>query len=300
MLLIALLYLICASTFTISKAALSFVSPIFFTGARMTLAGAALLTYYSMYNKRIIIPKHHWYLFAQVIIFYIYCAYVFDIVALQHLTSAKACLLYDLSPFLSALFSYLWFHEKMTLKKWMGLLIGCVGFLPVLMAPAPVAEQSIDNSFLSWSELIMLLAVVSSVYGWVLIRQLVKDHAYSSVMVNGVGMLGGGLLAFITSFFLEGWSPSPVKELVPFVYYTLLIIIVSNIVFSNFYSVLLKRYSATLLSFAGFTAPLFAAVLGWIFLGETVSWDFFMTTFFVFIGLYMFYQEELRQGYIAR
>lgn len=297
--LVGLLYAICASTFTISKAALSYVTPLFFTGARMTLAGAILLAYHYARKKTIIIPQHHWHLFGQVIFFYIYCAYVFDILALQYLTSAKACLLYDLCPFLSALFSYFWFNEYMTVKKWIGLSIGCAGFLPVILTSTP-GEKGINGSVISWPELTMFIAVVSSVYGWILIRQLVKDHEYSSVMVNGVGMLGGGILAFITSFILEGWYVSPIMDMTGFVFYTLLIIVVSNFLFSNLYSVLLKKYTATLLSFAGFTAPLFAALLGWIFLGEKVSWDFFLTTLFVLIGLYIFYQEELRQGYIAQ
>lgn len=297
MFLIGLLYAICASTFTISKAALQYVQPLFFTGARMTTAGLLLLAYHAYQHKKIRIPRNHWFLFVQVVFFYIYCAYVFDILALQHLTSAKACLLYDLCPFLSALFSYFWFGEMMTFKKWTGLLIGCLGFLPVILWPAQ-SEPTIGNSFISWPEITMFGAILSSVYGWILIRQLVKDHDYSSIMVNGVGMLGGGILAFITSFIVEGFS-APVKEVIPFIYYTILIIIVSNILFSNLYSILLKKYTATLLSFAGFTAPLFAAVLGWFFLGETVSWDFFVATIFVLVGLYIFYQEELRQGYIG-
>lgn len=294
MFLVGLLYFICATTFTISKAALAYVSPLFFTGTRMVSAGILLLGYELYYKQRIIIPRHHWYLFIQIIFFYIYCAYVLDILALAHLTSAKACLLYDLTPFISALFSYLWFVETMTLRKWIGLLIGCLGFIPMFLNNTDFGQLTI-----SWPEITMLGAIISSAYGWILIRQLVKEHEYSSIMVNGVGMLGGGLLALLTSLVVEGWSPAPVKELMPFVYYTVLIIIVSNIIFSNIYTVLLKRYTATLLSFAGFTAPLFAALLGWIFLNEKVSWDFFITTFFVLIGLYIFYQEELRQGYIA-
>ncbi len=299
MILIAFLYLVCASTFTISKAALSYVAPLFFTGARMVLAGAILLLYhYVRTGKRLSIQKNHIFLFTQVILFYIYFAYVFDIMALRNLTSAKACLLYSLSPFLSALFSYFWFSEVMTLKKWIGLSIGFAGFLPVLITPNQ--EQAVAGSFISWPELTMFGAVLSSVYGWILIRQLVKEHDYSSALINGVGMLGGGILAFLTSFFYEGWQPLPIADITHFVYYTILIVIVANIVFSNLYTTLLRRYTATLLSFSGFMAPLFAALLGWIFLGESITWEFFVTSGFVLVGLYLFYQEELKQGYIVK
>lgn len=292
--LIAVLYLICASTFTISKAALAHVQPLFFTGSRMVIAGIILLAYYRIRGNRIAIPRNHFMLFAQIVLFYIYFAYVFDIIALNYLTSSRACLLYDLSPFISALFSYLWFNEVMTFKKWLGLGIGVAAFIPTFFTADPTTNQ------VGWPELIMLGAIVSSVYGWILVRQLVKENNYPSVVVNGIGMLGGGILAFITSFVLEGWwKAAPVSNVGAFLYYTLLIVLVANIAFSNLYTVLLKKYTATFLSFAGFTAPLFAALLGWIFLGETVSWDFFVTAAFVLVGLYIFYQEELKQGYIA-
>ncbi len=299
MILIAFLYLVCASTFTISKAALSYVAPLFFTGSRMVFAGTILLTYhYVKSGKRISIHRNHLFLFAQIVLFYIYFAYVFDIMALRHLASAKACLLYSLSPFLSALFSYLWFSEVMTPKKWLGLLAGFAGFLPVLLAPNQ--EPSVAGFFILWPEITMFGAVLSSVYGWILIRQLVNEHDYSSALINGVGMFGGGVLAFATSFFYEGWQPLPVIDTTLFLYYTVLIVIVANIIFSNLYTVLLKRYTATLLSFSGFMAPLFAALLGWLFLGETITWEFFATAGFVFVGLYLFYQEELKQGYVKK
>jgi drug/metabolite transporter (DMT)-like permease len=299
MILIAFLYLVCASSFTISKAALSYVSPLFFTGSRMVLSGIILLGYdYFTNRKRFSLQRQHYLLFGQIVLFYIYFAYVFDIVALKYLTSAKACLLYSLSPFLTALFSYFWFAELMTPKKWVGLFIGFAGFLPVLLAENN--EDKIAGTFISWPELMLFGAVLSSVYGWILIRKLVREHDYSSAVINGVGMLGGGVLAFISSFLYEGISPLPIDNVFYFIYYTVFIVIVANIIFSNLYTVLLKKYTATLLSFAGFTAPLFAAVLGWFFLEETISWEFFATTGFVLVGLYLFYQEELRQGYIAK
>ena len=60
----------------------------------------------------------------------------------------------------------------------------------------------------------------------------------------------------------------------------------------NLYAHLLSRYSATFLSFAGFMTPLFAAALGWIFLGEMVTWHFFATMAMVLCGLYLFHEKK--------
>lgn len=295
--LIGVLYIVCASTFTISKAALSYAAPVFFIGVRMLTAGTILLAYDYMFNNQPLrIAKKHYGLFAQIIIFYIYGAYVLDIIALQDLTSSKSCLLYSLVPFLTALFSYFWFHEVMTPYKWFGLLLGFAGFLPIIVAPS--AESTIGGSFISWAEVVMFGAIVCASYGWILIRQLVREHDYSVALINGVGMAGGGLLALLTSHIFEQGRGKPlVYDLYPFIFYMTLIIIASNFIFSTLHTFLLKRYTATFLSFAGFTTPLFAALLGWFFLNEKITWEFFTTTGAVFLGLYIFYKEELKQGY---
>lgn len=295
---VALLYIICASTFTIAKEALNYGEPIFFTAVRMLVGGTILLGYYRFSSRMSIVikPEHYW-LFVQAVFFYMYCSYVLDNVALKYLSSAKACLFYNLSPFLSALFSYFWFGEHMTVKKWVGLLIGFAAFLPVIMAPSK--EPSINASLLSWPELMMFGALLSSVYGWIIVRKLVKEIGYPAPMINGIAMLGASVLGMGTSYMIEPWYPIPVTNPMLFAFYTLLIVVVSNIIFVNFYTVLLKRYTATLLSFSGFMTPLFAAALGWLFLGEKVSVDFFATTGLVLVGLSLFYYEELRQGYIS-
>jgi drug/metabolite transporter (DMT)-like permease len=299
MFLIISLYALCASTFTICKAILNHGKPLFFIGVRMAVAGILILLY-SYWKERtfFVIQKKDRWLFVKIILFHVYFAYILDLWSLQYITSAKSSFLYNLSPFIAALFSYFYFSEKMTFKKYVGLGIGFCGFLPELFFNTS-AMQPI-SFWLSLPELVLLAAVISGVYGWITVRKLVKNGDYSPLVVNGIGMVGGGLLALITSWLVEGWQVNPVFNLWPFIGLTLLIIVVGNILFYNFYGYLLTRYTATFLSFAGFTTPLFAALFGWLFLGESVSWTFFLSILIVCIGLYIFYQEELRQGYMLR
>ena len=58
---------------------------------------------------------------------------------------------------------------------------------------------------------------------------------------------------------------------------------------------LLKKYSATFMSFTSFLSPLFAALYGWAFFQEIISWHFYVSAVIVFTGLYIFYQDELRK-----
>jgi len=57
---------------------------------------------------------------------------------------------------------------------------------------------------------------------------------------------------------------------------------------------LLKTYTTTFLSFAGFMSPFFAAFYGWVWFGETTTWHFYASSVIVFVGLALFYQDELK------
>lgn len=305
MMLVAFLYMIIASSFTIGKLALQYLQPLFFVGIRMVISGLLLLGYLYLFRRSSFkIRKEHYKYFLSIILFHIFIAYVSEFWALQHMNSSKVCLFYNLSPLLAALFSYFWFSERMTMKKWVGLGIGFLSFVPILLCGGSGAGESGEGMFFL-PEIAMFISVVSSTYAWIVVRKLGQE-GYSMFMINGVGMLGGGLLALTTSFFVEGMptlkflSGSYATDFMMASFYVGLLILLSNVIFYNLYGYLLRRYTVTFISFAGFLTPFFAALYGWIVLGERVGSSFFITLGVVSVGLYLFYQEELRQGYIVK
>lgn len=286
MLYIMFLYAVCASTFTLCKLALAAAHPFFYVGFRMTLAGVFLLGYLGLYSTIPRIPKKDYALFGRIILFHVFGAYMLDLWSLQHITSIESALLYNLSPFIAAIFSFIWFQEKLSWKKLLGLAIGFCSTLPLLL-----------YNNVSWSGLpvfTMLGAVACGAYGWIVVQELVKHRAYSPMFVNGIGMLGGGLLAFLSSWLSEPWQPYPVADWHSLIIMTLAIIVVGNIIFYTLYGELLKTYSATLLSFAGFTCPLFVALYGVLFLQESITSSLIISVLCVIIGLALFYYEELK------
>lgn len=299
MLLVFLLYITCAVTFTLGKETLNYTQPIFYVGIRMIFAGLLLLGIFRFIQKnKFQVKREDKYLFLQIAFFSIFLAYVLDLWSLQYITSIESSLVFSISPFMAALFSYFIFNEKMTSKKWLGFLFGFFSIVVLL------SNFTSDGSFFASARAVpifaLIISVVSSTYGWIVMRKLVKDRGYSPIFVNGFGMLAGGLGALLTSFVVETWIPSPVISWREFIIFTIAMVIVANIIFSNLYSYLLKRYTATLLSFAGFTCTFFTGILGWIFLGEFVGFRMIISFILVSIGIYIFYQEELRQGYVGR
>lgn len=300
MIAIFLLYALCATSFTISKAVLSYSAPIFFVAVRMMVAGTLLCSYLWLRGSLTSINRKDSFLFLSIVFFHIYFAYIFDVWSLQYMTSFKSSFFFNLSPFITAILSYFMFSELMTVKKLFGMLIGFIGFIPMIMQQAPAEEMWGELFGFSWPEVVLLAGIISSCLGWITMRKLLKNHHYSPLFVNGIGMFIGGILALITSYTTEPWTNGgPVSSWLPFIGLTGLIIVACNFVFYNLYGHLLRHYTATLLSFAGATTPLFAALFGAVFLGETVTWHFFVSSIIVGLGLYIFYQEELRQGYVG-
>lgn len=293
-----LLYALFASVFTIAKTGLMYVQPFFLVGTRMLLAGVILLGYQIFVHKQTLsFDRKTWWRLIFLAFFNIYLTNVFEFWGLRYLTSFKTCFIYSLSPFVSALFSYFLLSEKLTSKKWMGLIIGFLGFMPILLSQTSTEEQTGQFFFFSWAELAVMMAAICSVYGWILLKQLVNEDQLSPLTANGVSMFVGGVLALGHSFAIEQWQPFPVTNYPIFFECTLLLILISNLICYNLYGSLLKRYSATFMSFAGFTTPLFTALFGWLILGEIVSWHFYLSFILVLFGLLLFDQAELKQSF---
>ncbi len=297
------MYAVWSSMFSLAKIALQYSPPIFLTGFRMMLAAVILLGYLFVTKRSSFkLDRKQWLSIGFLAFFSIYLTNVLEFWALQYLTAAKACFIYSLSPFFAAFFSYLHFGEKINKTKALGLLIGFLGIIPVLTLQTGAEDLMSAFSFFSWPTLAIIGAAMSSVYGWVLLRLIVKDQMTSPTMANGGSMLIGGLLAFGHSAFSDSWNPTPIAigSFSPFFGWTLLMAFISNIICYNLYGYLLKKYTATFLSFIGLLSPIFASLHGWIFLGEPLSGLIFLSTGIVCIGLWIVYAAELKQGYIVK
>jgi drug/metabolite transporter (DMT)-like permease len=301
MALVFLLYALFASVFTIAKIGLEHAAPLFFVGSRMAIAGALMLGYLYFFQKsQFKFRRENFWRIVRLAAFNIYLTNAFEFLGLKYMTSFKTCFIYSLCPFLSALFSFMFLSEKMTVKKWIGLMVGFAGVMPVLLIQSSTEEHLGGVWLFSWPEIFVMLAAVCSVYGWVVLRQLVKDDGYSPMMANGLAMVFGGIMALVNSLIVEDWNPVPVSGTATFLQCALLLIIISNFICYNLYGHLLKKYTATFLSFAGWTTPLFTALFGWFVLNEQITWPSILSALIVLAGLLLFYQEELKQGYIVR
>jgi len=302
MYLVLILYALTGATFTLGDAVVRVMPPLLFIGIRMILAGLLLLGFvYAKHRDQFRFNKKDLPWFLGIIFFHIYLSFCTEFFSFQYLDSAKVALFYNFSPFITALFTYFIFKEVMTPRKWLGLTIGFSGLLLILESSAPTVESTLGNfGFISVAEIIALVSVTSACAGWIFLKKLTTNFNYSYIFVNGFGMFFGGILALFTSYNIEAWPTlNYVMYSFPFWRSLLLLILIGNVICFNLYGKLLQTYSTTMLSFFGFVTPLFTALFSWLWLGETVSYAFFATIILVAVGLYIFYQEELKLGYIT-
>jgi drug/metabolite transporter (DMT)-like permease len=274
------------------KIILDCTQPLFFQGIRLTGAGVILLGYLYFYNRPLLrFQRHDVGLFFQAALFFAYLSYVLSVITLDDLSSARFAFMFNLSPFITALICFFYLHESLNRREIASLVIGFIGFMPLMFVGKQDGIESVG--FLSMPGLQLFLSTIAYAYGWIVVSQLVKERKYSPLLVTGIAFFCGGMATLLTSFIFEDWlTVAPVSNLFKFTTYLIAIIFISEIIASNMYAALLKRYSATFLSFAGFLYPLFSALLGWFFLEEKITYNFFVSAIIVGLALYIFQLSE--------
>jgi drug/metabolite transporter (DMT)-like permease len=296
--LVILLFAMFASLFTLQKEALNYTEQFFLVGARMSFAGILLLSFVYLFDRKNFKFKlAHIKDLVLLSLAAIYVTNVCEIWGINNMVSSKACLIYSLSPFLTAIVAYIVLKEKLSGKKIWGMLIGFIGLLPITYTQTSSELRSGTFFIFTMAEIAVLGAVLCSVYGWILLKKIISEYKYSPIMANGIAMTIGGILALTHSYISgENWQPVPVSNYKPFILYSLTMCLISNIICYNLYGYLLKRFSANFMSFFGLVTPIFASFFGWLFLAETITWHFFASIAMFSIGLVLFYQEEIKKG----
>lgn len=285
-----------SSSFAFSKLAMGVAAPMFVTGSRMLIAGMVLAGIVIWRKGTLRLPRALYLPVSIVAVVGFYLTNVCEFLGLQHLSSAKACFIYGLSPFISAIFSYIQLQEVVTIKKLSGLGLGLLGYLFYLFFGGGDSTWSWQ---LGWPEMLVLLATCLGAFGWTLLRKIEKSSSLSVMAINAYAMLISGGMSLGHSFIVETWHPVPVSNFPVFFQAIFCLVLFSNLISYNLYAKLLKKYSSTFLSFCNLVMPIFSAFYGWLLLGEPFSRSLPFAVAFMIIGCRMIYSEEFRQGYIS-
>ena len=261
----------------------------------MLIAGVILLSYHYFTNgRRLSVTKGQLYYIFFVAVFGIYLTNACEFWGLKYVSAGKTCLICCFYPIVTALIAWLSGKEVLTTKKIIGLLIGMLGFIPVLMIEGTFEELSGTCWWLSYAELALIFSTFATALGWIFSRHAIKELQLNVVLLNGASMSIGGIMALVHSYAAECWDPLPIYNMRSFLLWLMVIIFCSNIVSYNLHGFLLKKFTATYISFANLIDPLFASIFGWLILGEVLHYQFWLSFIFVVFGSSLYYKESIR------
>ncbi|MCB9492667.1 MAG: DMT family transporter [Epsilonproteobacteria bacterium] len=284
-----------ASAISANKVLLASVPPTFFVGIRMLTAG--LILWFMYYRTS---PRLRW-KYLKDDIFKIMLAALFTTCvpslckafALKYMPSGKAAFIGSLDPFVTAIYSYFLFSDRLNFKKILGILVGFSGSM-ILCYSNYTSEQGF-HAFLifSFPELAAFAAMAIGRYGWLLAQSMLKRERYAPAELNGVMMSISGVLALCLSTFVDNYATISFSFSWQWILLFAYTVFVGNIIAYTMYATFLRIHSANFVSLAGFSVPIFVAFFGYTFLHERLTTNLVTSAMVILFGVYLFYQEEL-------
>lgn len=270
--------------------------PFFVAGFRFFGAGVILLSLYYAQHKQLI-KKQLPQLLCVSFFKYALCLYTLSAIGfswgMQYVDPVKACFVFVLAPFITALLLYFVKKEQLTTKKTVGLSIGFAAVIPIILQAAHGTAHAAPWHLAMLGYLVFGCAVVAFAYGWILNQEMHKIIHVPSILITGSALIVGGFTTLMLGFLMQGHHFFVMHVTDDFWWLLLLFSMITAISY-NLYASLLKRYSATFVAFASFLEPAFGLLYAAVFLGQPVSTTSFVSLTALGFGLYIFYQEELR------
>jgi drug/metabolite transporter (DMT)-like permease len=269
------------SSFISIKIVLDFLPPLFAFSFRFIISGAILiLVSYIFDRKNEEIRKIKlWTNSLFIGIFMIYAGHGLIAWGAQFLTAGTASLLNSTIPLWVALLMFLLFHYRIINLTKIGLLLGFGGMI-ILVGPSIGGNGSDLVGIASLLLSSLSMAIASVYYSRVSLPQ-------SVLLSAGMLMLIGGALQLISSAILGELNllPSYSDITLSFLLSYLLLIFVGTVIPLAELFWLLKVSSPSIATTFAYVAPIVAVLLGWVILGESVTYLTVLATIVILIGV---------------
>lgn len=262
---VALAYIGCCliwgSTWMMIKVGLRGAPPVTSIAVRMVIA--SLIVVFLLRVARIRLPRERRFLRVGVFlgIFNVVLPYVFVYYGEQRISSGLASVLYATFPLLVAVLARVWLKQRLTARKIAGVMTGIIG----------VAVIFSDNLRLGRHEAAGTTMVIASVTAAAIGSVATKKWGH------GYHPIASLLIPFTTAAVITAVLAVAVESPLDFHYNgvtwaTILYLAAAGSVaaFALFFFVM-QRLDVTVVSYQTFIIPIVAVILGWTFLGETIS-----------------------------
>jgi drug/metabolite transporter (DMT)-like permease len=261
-----LLSVLWGSSFVAIKAGLEYIPPVLFASLRYDVAGLLLLGYAALATDRWL-PRSRsdWteILVGSMLVIAAYNILLF--VGEQGVTSGVAAILVATSPILTTGFSRLFLPDSRLGP--LGLVGLCCGFLGVVLVAVP------DTGTVTLDDLVapglVFLAAVSVALGSVLIERTDSDIDTEGGVAWSftLGAVGMHATSAVLPTEAVGDLSLTVEAVVALAYLSILASVVGYVIYFR----LLDRLGAVDINLVSYVAPVVAALVGWLLLGEQLD-----------------------------
>lgn len=235
-------------------------SRILFAGIRFVIAGILTALLGSVIAGKPLFPqKSSWGMVCKLSLVQTVFQYIFFYMGLAYTTGVKSAIINGSQTFIAILIACLIFrYEKLTLKKFIGCLIGFAGVIVINFDPS-----GLTGGFTFKGEGAILIAAIA----YALSSALVKKYSQKEnpVVLSGYQFVLGGIIMSVVGFTmggeLTGWC---LKSIILLIYLAL----ISSVAYSV-WGILLKNNPVGKVAVYSFTNPIFSVFLSFIFLRET-------------------------------
>ena len=235
-------------------------SRILFAGVRFVIAGILTAIFGSIIAGKPLFPqKSSWGMVCKLGLIQTVFQYIFFYMGLAYTTGVKSAIINGSQTFIAILMACLIFkYEKLTVKKFIGCLIGFAGVIVINFDPS-----GLTGGFTFKGEGAILIAAIA----YALSSALVKKYSQKEnpVVLSGYQFIFGGIIMTICGFamggHLSGWG---VKSVILLVYLAL----ISSVAYSV-WGILLKHNPVGKVAVYSFTNPIFSVLLSFVFLHES-------------------------------
>ena len=233
---------------------------IMLASARFITAGIMIIVFGSLLARKLLLPKKKsWGMIFFLSLFQTVGQYSFFFMALAHTTGVRGSIINAAGNFITILFAaYLFRLEKMTLRKFLGCLVGFAGIILILGG----GESLLAGSFTLQGEGAMVLAAVF--YGMSGCCIKIFSRKENPVVLSGYQFLLGGIILLVMGKMMGG-------KLVFSSFSCTLNLLYMGFISAGAYTlwgILLKYNPVSRISILGFLNPVMGVLLSALFLGE--------------------------------
>lgn len=187
------------STFVVTKAAIVELPPLTLAFARVAIGALVLLPFAWLRHRRSVEPGLPWRALTVLGFVGVALYYVAFNISMQYTSATQGALVQSCIPAMTALIAVLWFGERASRTRIVGIALSVGGVLIVFSGTSDQANHSVDASTALLGNLLMFLAVIA----WGFYTSLAKRVAAFDPVVTTACITGIGAILLLPAMLFE-------------------------------------------------------------------------------------------------